>query len=82
LGGYRKHGDQKATTGYKKYLAEAKSVLERYGNPPPPSKLEMRARSFLLRRVGVLKTRVAEPTMHIRLRAMDESSRAVTQYIV
>ncbi|RIK34649.1 MAG: glycosyltransferase [Chloroflexi bacterium] len=82
LGGYRKHGDQKATTGYEKYLAEAQSVLERYGDNSPPSKLELRARSFLLRRIGFMKTRVAEPTMHIRLRALDESSRPFTRYIV
>ncbi len=81
LGGYRRHGDQKALNDYQRYADEAATVLKRYDHQPPSS-FHIRARSILTELFPRLSQYLAEKSMHVAIDPVTGQCRRSCRYII
>lgn len=82
IGGFRHYGNQKTLQMYSTVLAECDAVLSRYGSRRPPSKLSIRLRESLRRRIPILAPFIAERSQHVEIDPETEVCRLKTRYIV
>lgn len=82
LAGFRMHGVQKSLSIYPTYLEEGREVLQRYGEPPPPSPLQVRVRRALIRSLPWLAPWIAERSLQVTLDPTTEECRVTRKYIV
>ena len=82
VGGYRMYAETKSSSKYDKYLAEARSVLQRYGEAAPPSPFSLRWRDRVRQRFPFLAPYVAEKTLHVEMNPHTEACRVYYRYLV
>ncbi len=82
VGGYRMYHGTKSVSHYEKYLAEARQVLKRYGEPPSPSPHSVRWRDRVRKRFPFLAPYVAEKSLHVEMDPRTETCRVSNRYIV
>jgi glycosyltransferase involved in cell wall biosynthesis len=82
VGGYRMYVGTKSVSQYQKYLAEARRVLSRYGEPPPPSPASLRWRRRMQQRIPMLASRLAEKSLQVELDPQTENCRVYYSWIV
>lgn len=82
VGGYRMHAETKSSAQYDKYLSEARAVLQRYGEPMPPSDSALRWRERIRQRLPFLSPLVAEKSLHIDLDPNTEACRVYYTHLV
>lgn len=82
MAGFRLHGFQKSLRIYPTYLEEGRNVLQRYGEPLPPSHIGARIRRAIARRLPRLGPLVAEGSLHVAFDPATEECRVFRKYIV
>lgn len=82
LGGFRHYGTQKSVDGFQTYLREGRAILQRYGEPPPPSPRDLRRREMLLRRFPFLGPLLGERSLHVAIHPLSQACRVYYKYIV
>lgn len=82
IAGFRIHGAQKSLKDFETYLNECRSVLSRYGEPPPPSPFMIRLRQALVRRLPRFAPWLADASLHVALDPVTEQCRLTKRYIV
>lgn len=82
IGGYRMHAETKTSSQYDSYLHEARAVLQRYGEPMPPSPSNLRWRERIRNRFPRLAPLVAERSLHVEMNAQTEACRVYYTHLV
>lgn len=82
LGGYRMYVGTKSVSRYDNYLAEARRILQRFGEPLPPSARQVRWFERIRQRFPALAPYVAEKSLHVDLDPQTEDCRVYYSWLV
>ncbi len=82
VGGFRIYAEGKSSAQYARYLAEARAVLQRYGEPAPPSPRRLRWRARMYHWFPFLGPLLGERSLQVTLDPVTQACRVHYTYIV